>query len=103
MAIPELSPRQRADALCKAAAARDRRARAKAQLKRGALTVSGLLEAAQSDEALAKMRALDLLRSLPRMGSVGARAVLEEVGIAASRRVRGLGPRQRAELVRRFG
>ncbi|WP_103064433.1 integration host factor, actinobacterial type [Actinomyces qiguomingii] len=103
MAIPELSPGQRAAALHKAVAARDRRAWAKAELKRGALTVSALLEAARSDEALAKMRALDLLRSLPRVGKVGARALAQEVGIAASRRVRGLGPRQRAELVRRFG
>ncbi|WP_136313564.1 integration host factor, actinobacterial type [Actinomyces procaprae] len=103
MTIPELTPGQRAAALDKAAAARDRRARAKVELKRGTLTVSALLEAAQSDEALAKMRVLDLLRSLPRVGAVGARALAQEVGIAASRRVRGLGPRQRAELVRRFG
>ncbi|MBW3070232.1 MULTISPECIES: integration host factor, actinobacterial type [unclassified Actinomyces] len=103
MVIPELTPGQRAAALYKAAAARDRRARAKAELKRGTLTVSALFEAAQNDEALAKMRALDLLRSLPRVGTVGAQALLQELGIAASRRVRGLGSRQRAELVRRFG
>ncbi|CAB5032788.1 unannotated protein [freshwater metagenome] len=46
------------------------------------------------------MRVLTLLESLPALGKVKARRVLEQVGIAESRRVQGLGANQRAELLK---
>lgn len=103
MALPTLTPEQRADALAKAAAARARRAQVKVDLKSGSMRLSELLEVAETDEVLAKMKVLALLQALPRVGTTTAHAVLDEVGISESRRVRGLGAHQRAELVRRFG
>lgn len=49
------------------------------------------------------MKVQALLEALPRVGATTAAAVMEEIGIAKSRRIRGLGEHQRAELVRRFG
>lgn len=103
MALPNLTPEQRAAALEKAAVARTKRAQVKADLKAGKMTLSELLAAADDDEILAKMKVSALLQSLPRVGSTTAAAVLEEVGISESRRIRGLGAHQRAELIRRFG
>lgn len=103
MALPPLTPEQRAQALDKAAAARKVRAEIKAQLKSRELKLSEVLDRAQKDEALSKMKVVTLLESLPRVGSTTAHAVMQEVGIAASRRIRGLGVHQRDELVRRFG
>ncbi len=103
MALPILTAEQRTEALAAAAAARTRRAECKVSLKRGALRLSEFLELAKEDEALAKMRVIDMLQALPRVGVTTARVLLQEVGISESRRVRGLGTHQRAELVRRFG
>ena len=49
------------------------------------------------------MKVRALLVSLPRVGTTTADAILEDVRIAESRRVRGLGANQRAALVERFG
>lgn len=103
MALPPLTPEQRAQALEKAGVARKRRAEVKAELKQRKTTLSAVLKVADKDEAIAKMKVQSLLESLPRVGATTAAQVMDEVGISAARRIRGLGPHQREELVRRFG
>ncbi len=103
MALPELTPEQRSAALEKAAAARVARAEVKNRLKYSGGRLSEVLERARTDEAIGRLRVLALLESLPGVGRVTAREIMAEVGIAESRRVRGLGPNQSAELVARFG
>ena len=49
------------------------------------------------------MKVRALLISLPRVGTTTADAILADIQIAESRRVRGLGANQRAALVERFG
>jgi hypothetical protein len=97
---PSLTPEQRAAALEKAARIRKERAAIKRQLKDGSLSLAAALDRASTDEALAKMRVLTLLESLPALGKVKARRILDLVGIAESRRVQGLGAHQRVELLR---
>ena len=46
------------------------------------------------------MRVLTLLESLPALGKVKARRLLDQIGISESRRIQGLGAKQRAELLR---
>ena len=48
------------------------------------------------------MKVTELLEAMPGVGRVRARAIMAEVGIAESRRVRGLGANQSAALLRRF-
>ena len=103
MALPPLTREQRAAALEKAAAARRRRAELKNELKYSKIRLSALVAKADEDEAIAKMRVNELLESLPGIGKIKARAIMAEVGIAESRRVRGLGVHQLAALVERFG
>ena len=57
-----------------------------------------LLELADGDELVGKMKALTALESMPRLGKVKARRLMNEVGIAESRRLRGLGENQRSQL-----
>lgn len=99
---PRLSAEQRADALAAAAAARSARAQARADLKAGRLSLAELLERADADSQLAAMRVTALLAALPGYGEVRAAALLRELRIAESRRLRGLGPRQRAALLQRI-
>ena len=98
---PALSAEQRAQALRQAAAVRADRSQAKAELKAGKLSLTALLDRAANEQALASMRVSALLAALPGYGKVRAAALLDELGIASTRRVRGLGARQRAALLAR--
>ena len=100
--VPRLSAEQRATALATALAGRAVRAQARADLKAGRLSLPELLERAGTDSRLASMRVPDLLAALPGYGRVRAAALLSELGIAESRRIRGLGPHQRAALLQRI-
>ena len=101
--LPQLTDEQRRAALAKAAEARRVRAEIKELLKMGTLSLSELLDRSDNDKILAKMKVLSVLEALPKLGKVKARRTMDEVGISDSRRLRGLGSQQRAELVARFG
>ena len=103
MALPPLTPDQRAAALEKAARARKERAEVKARLKKAELTLSQVLKDGQTDDILGKMKVSALLEAVPGIGKVRARQIMELLGIAESRRVRGLGANQRAALENEFG
>lgn len=97
---PALTDEQRRMALEKAVANRRKRAEVKRALKEGRLSLSEALAMATRDEAIARMRAVELVESLPALGKVKAQRIMHTVGIADSRRVQGLGTHQRADLLR---
>ena len=99
---PPLTPEQRAAALEKAAEARRVRSDVKNRLKMGSITLPELLDRADKDEIVAKIKVLAVLESLPGVGKVTARRTMEELGIAESRRLSGLGPHQRTALLAAF-
>jgi S13-like H2TH domain len=103
VALPPLTPAQRAAALEKAAKARKDRAEVKNNLKRGAITLPAVLKQGQADEIVGKMKVSALLEAMPGVGKVRARQIMERLGIAESRRVRGLGANQRTALENEFG
>src|SRR5579884_1256538 len=92
---PPLSPEQRQAALAKAAAARRARAELKEKLKMGSISLSELFAQADTDEVVAKMKVLAVLESLPGVGKVKARKIMDEIGISDTRRLHGLGEQQR--------
>lgn len=102
MALPPLTPEQRQAALEKAAAARRERAEVKNRLKNSGASIADVLQEGQKNEVVGKMKVLDLLQSVPGLGKVRARQLMERLGIAESRRVRGLGAKQIAALEREF-
>jgi hypothetical protein len=100
---PSLSPDERQAALEKAAAARRLRAELKEKLKMGSLTLKELLNQSASDEIVAKMKIVSVLESLPGLGKVKARKLMEEIGISETRRIQGLGDQQRKKLFEKLG
>jgi hypothetical protein len=96
---PSRSSDQLQAALEKAAQARRTRAEIKEQLKMGSLTFEQVLTRAERDEVVAKTKVLAVLESLPRLGKVKARRVLDEVGISETRTLQGLGEQQRKKLL----
>ena len=103
MPLPQLSEEQRRQALEKAAEARRKRAEVKAKLKGGALGLSECLDQAEADEILGKMKVSAMLEALPGVGKVRAQKVMEELNISPTRRLRGLGDKQKGALRERFG
>jgi len=101
MPLPVLTEEQRRQALEKAAEARRKRAELKGQLKSGKLTLRDVL-LRQGDDTVGKMKVSTVLESLPGVGKVRARKIMEKLDISASRRVRGLGPKQRESLLGEF-
>jgi DNA uptake protein ComE-like DNA-binding protein len=96
-----LTPEQRAAALDKAAQARAARAEIKARLKMGSMSLADALSS--DDVNVAKLKVVSLLESLPGVGKVKARKLMDEIGIADNRRVQGLGAQQKSALLAALG
>jgi hypothetical protein len=64
------------------------------------MSLEELFELADKEECVAQMRAIDLIGALPAIGEVKANRIMRDASIAQTRRIRGLGPKQRAELFR---
>lgn len=101
MPLPSLSEEQRREALAKAAEARKKRAELKGQLKSEKLSLRDVL-GKQGDDVVGKMKVSSVLESLPGVGKVRARRIMERLDISATRRVRGLGAKQKDALLEEF-
>lgn len=101
MSVPPLDDEARRRASQDAVRARRLRAEWKGRLGSGEVDLADLLAAAEDDGALAGMRVTDALGALPGVGPRGIERILASCGIAPSRRLRGLGPNQRASLLAR--
>ncbi|HHT84805.1 MAG: integration host factor, actinobacterial type [Bacillota bacterium] len=98
--LPSLTADEKRKALEKAQAMRKARAVLREQLKKGEVKLEEVLN--RDDPVVARMKVSYLLSSLPRVGKVKAERIMQEVGINESRRVQGLGSRQKQALLARF-
>jgi hypothetical protein len=103
MSVPELTDDARRAALEKAAEARRVRAELKRQLKAGEISLADVLARAETDEVVGKTKVSAVLESIPRIGKKTARRTMEQLDISESRRLRGLGDKQRSRLLEAFG
>ncbi len=94
---PPLDPETRRRNAEIAIAARKERSRIKSQLKDGSLSMREILES--EENAARRMRVIELLTALPQIGPLRAQNLMERVGISPTRRIAGLGVRQRRELL----
>lgn len=95
---PSLSPEQRAAALEKAAEARRGRAEVREALRTGRSSLGDVLSRSGED-VIGGMKVKAVLTALPGLGKVKSYRLMETLGIADNRRVRGLGPKQRKALI----
>jgi hypothetical protein len=101
MPLPTLTDEQRKEALAKAAEARRQRAQLKDRLKRSETSLRDVLSSRQ-DDIIGKMKVSSVLESLPGVGKVRARRIMERLDISSTRRVRGLGAKQKEALLSEF-
>jgi len=101
MAVPKLTPEERKAALEKAKAARAKRAQIREDFKSGKLTLKQLI-AKKDDPVIGRMKVSTLIETIPGFGKAKAEKVMKELGIAESRRLKGLGERQEKALLERL-
>ena len=99
---PQLTDEQRRAALAKAAEARRVRAEVKELLKTGSLRLSDLVKQAETDDILAGLKVERVIASMPGIGKIKAKRMMETLGIADNRRLRGLGEKQKEALLAEF-
>ena len=102
MATPQLTAEERTAALEKAKAARARRAEVREQVRAGKLTAAQVLDL-RYDEVVGRMKVSTLIETLPGYGKAKTEQLMEELRIAPTRRLRGLGARQLEALLERLG
>jgi hypothetical protein len=102
MALPPLSEEARKEALKKAAEARSARAALRADVKSGKLSFADVLKKA-GDPVVDKIKVITLIESLPGYGKAKAAKLLADLEISETRRVKGLGAKQKAGLLERLG
>lgn len=100
--LPEMTDEQRTAALARAGLARRTRAEIKALLKTGSLTFTDVMDRAEEDDLVAGTRVKAIVVSMPGMGKITTKRLMEEIGISETRKLRGLTPRQTKELTDRF-
>ena len=100
--LPPLTREERAAALEKAKRVRKERSEVKASLKQGTFTLSEVICDGATDDTIGKMKVSAVLEAMPGVGRITARQIMGQLGIAESRRVRGLGSNQRAALEAEF-
>jgi len=102
MPAPKMTDEQRAAALARAAEARRVRAEVKQLLKTGSMSLEDVFIRAADDDLVAGIKVGAVVVSMPHMGKVKAMRLLEELGIDESKRLRGLGSRQKESLLGSF-
>jgi guanylate kinase len=101
-APPQLTAEERARALAKAKESRQIRAAVKARVKSGELSITDVVTMSKDDEAIAKMRVLELVESMSGVGKIRGKSMLERLGISLTRRIQGLGRHQLESLENEF-
>lgn len=101
--IPQLTTEQRRENLEKAKQARKRRAAILKSVADGSYSVADVLNMADADGVVARMKVFTLLKAVPGYGFARTQQTMKRLHIAESRRIGGLGIRQRAALIEQFG
>lgn len=101
MVLPKLSLEEKQKALEKAQLVRSQRAQIRQSLKDKKITLDVIL-ADDNDDVISRMRVIYLLKSLPRIGKVKAKKIMNDIGIDETRRIQGLGTRQKKALIEKL-
>lgn len=102
MAIPKLSEQELQAARKAATEARRTRAEFKERVRLGTLSIGAAIEQASTNDVLAHIKVVDLLKTQRRIGQVRAEEIMSRLSIAPTRRLRGLGKHQIDGIIEEF-
>lgn len=95
--LPGMTREQRIAALEKAKQARLLRADTKHKLSTGEISIKELI--LSQEKSIRKMKLIDALKCLPKIGQIKAEKIMNELNIPTNKRIGGLGYLQRRKLV----
>ncbi|MGM9568351.1 MAG: integration host factor, actinobacterial type [Clostridia bacterium] len=101
MAVPKISEEDRKKALEKAQKVRKERAALREEMKAGKLAMKDVIDR-KADDIVGGMRVKYVLESMPGIGKVRAKEIMDQIGIDENRKVKGLGTRQVTALLERL-
>ena len=101
MAVPKISEEDRKKALEKAQKVRKERAALREEMKAGKLAMKDVIDR-KGEDIVGGMRVKYVLESMPGIGKVRAKEIMDQIGIDENRKVKGLGTRQVAALLERL-
>ena len=101
MGVPKISEEDRKKALEKAQKVRKERAALREEMKAGKLAMKDVLDR-KGEDIVGGMRVKYVLESMPGIGKVRAKEIMDQIGIDENRKVKGLGTRQVAALLERL-
>ena len=101
MNVPKLTTEERLEALEKAKKARLERAEIKEKIKTGELSLEEVMDM-KYDPVIGRMRISALIETMPGVGKLKVERIMKECNISESRRIRGLGDKQRKALLERL-
>ena len=101
MAVPKISAEDRQKALEKAQKVRKERAAMREEMKAGKMLIRDVIDRKEED-IVGGMRVKYVLESLPGIGKIRAKEIMEQIGIDENRKIKGLGARQVAALLERL-
>lgn len=101
MAVPKISAEDRQKALEKAQKVRKERAAMREEMKAGKMSIQNVIDR-KGEDIVGGMRVKYVLESMPGIGKVRAKEIMEQIGIDESRKVKGLGARQVTALLERL-
>ena len=99
MIAPPRTDVERTQALQRALEVRRERAQLRADLRERRIRAVDIVRNSDSRAAWGALHVMWLLKAVPGFGDVRAERVMADIGISHSRRIQGLGERQRAELI----
>lgn len=74
----------------------------KNRIRHSGANLGDIVREGQTDDVIGKIKVATLLECVPGVGKVRAQEIMSRLGIAQSRRVRGLGAKQIEALAREF-
>lgn len=101
MGVPKISEEDRKKALEKAQKVRKERAALREEMKAGKLAMKDVIDR-KGEDIVGGMRVKYVLESMPGIGKVRAKEIMDQIGIDENRKVKGLGTRQVAALLERL-
>ena len=101
MGVPKISEEDRKKALEKAQKVRKERAALREEMKAGKRAMKDVIDR-KGEDIVGGMRVKYVLESMPGIGKVRAKEIMDQIGIDENRKVKGLGTRQVAALLERL-
>lgn len=103
MPVPHISKEKRDESLKKARLYRIQRAQIKQSVKKGIVSLGDVFNGSVNyKDIVGNMKLIDIVKSLPGIGDIKAKKILNSLSISERKTIKGLGEKQKANFKKYF-